>query len=508
MLSTVEDVQTLLAAFLRADENLELLFQVCWTTFHSDSYEAAGQSTFPQNDSAFLLYDDRLWKARHLLLSGYYESRFGHYSTALKLYEDAVALSHEVRRLDVRILALCGVAFMHHCLNDNRLAVDLLHSAFELACANGYRREAAVCSDVLGLVHHAWRAYDDAEKWYRRSRDICAEIDLHAGLMMLSQHLGTLYADQGFFGLAREHFLRGQKLLQEHPNTFGAIVNALNLGRLEYLQGELHSSAVSFNRALLLASDHCRSREVLLAMTALALLRRESGDVENALVLLAEALSIAKESGSPLESIVIGEMGESYAQCARNVSAFDCFCWGARRADDQGHAPLLIDAHARLYRYYESIGDRTKAGREHHLVAKIQAELFSGPVLPMVGMNASARASIWEVGKEEDAEEFMDFAVTDDLSPWGDSGLFDPGQVLDGSDDVPGHFLNRLAGLYPELSRMELKIVALLRRNLSTKEIADQLCLSERSIRNHRYRLRKKLHLSGKESLTTFLVSF
>jgi len=84
----------------------------------------------------------------------------------------------------------------------------------------------------------------------------------------------------------------------------------------------------------------------------------------------------------------------------------------------------------------------------------------------------------------------------------------------DRTEESPGdsyyaqdEFLNRLAGLYPDLSRMELKIAGLLRLNLSTKEVADRLCLSERSIRNHRYRLRKKLHLSAGEGLTTFLVS-
>lgn len=94
--------------------------------------------------------------------------------------------------------------------------------------------------------------------------------------------------------------------------------------------------------------------------------------------------------------------------------------------------------------------------------------------------------------------------------PWNDHGAMsaDRSEEYSGASEHPrDEFLNRLAGMYPDLSRMELKIAALLRMNLSTKEIADRLCLSERSIRNHRYRLRKKLQLSGGEGLTTFLVS-
>ena len=72
---------------------------------------------------------------------------------------------------------------------------------------------------------------------------------------------------------------------------------------------------------------------------------------------------------------------------------------------------------------------------------------------------------------------------------------------------VHHEFLGNLSARYPELTRMELKIAALLKLNMSTKEIADLLSLSERNIRNHRYRLRKKLGLAEQVNLTTFLAS-
>lgn len=508
MLPTAEDVQALLVSSFRTEENLELLFHVCWATLQSASDGLAGQAILPYNEPAFLLYDDRLWKARHLLLSGYYEARFGHYYTALRLYEDAVSLSYDAQQLDVRILALCGVAFMHHCLKQNDAATKILHLALDLARSNDYRLESAICYNVLGVVYHARRVYQEAGAWYQRSKDVCIELKALPYLIVLSQQLGALHIDMGDPGSAYHHFLYGRELLEKTPNTFGSILSALNIGRLLHSSGESDIAAESLNRALLLASDHSRSREILLTMTELALLRREAGDVVNALVLLAEALSIAKEFSSPFESLIIGEIGQCYLDLRHPASALEHFRWAARRSDVHGYVPLQVSAHHRLHRHYQLIEDMPRTRLELQMLEELLAEATRSPLLRMMGMKPSGGRLLDRGDEDEMIAMFTDAPGDSGLYSWRNSHRSRPDNTDSVVDHVLDEFLNRLAGLYPGLSRMELKIVLLLRQNLSTKEIADHLCLSERSIRNHRYRLRKKFNLLGKESLTTFLVSF
>ncbi|RMG26609.1 MAG: helix-turn-helix transcriptional regulator [Bacteroidetes bacterium] len=73
---------------------------------------------------------------------------------------------------------------------------------------------------------------------------------------------------------------------------------------------------------------------------------------------------------------------------------------------------------------------------------------------------------------------------------------------------VNKEFYNKLNKHYPKLSRGDQKLCALIKLNLSSKEIAKLLGISTESVHTNRYRLRKKLKLSRDTSLTEFLARF
>ena len=70
----------------------------------------------------------------------------------------------------------------------------------------------------------------------------------------------------------------------------------------------------------------------------------------------------------------------------------------------------------------------------------------------------------------------------------------------------PGYF-EYLTRTYKDLTTSDLKLCTFLRMNLNTKEIADIMGLSVRSVESRRYRLRKKLQLSKDEDLVSKLIS-
>ena len=73
-------------------------------------------------------------------------------------------------------------------------------------------------------------------------------------------------------------------------------------------------------------------------------------------------------------------------------------------------------------------------------------------------------------------------------------------------DRVHGNFLDTTRRLFPQLSANELKLCAYLRINLSTKEISKLLNISKRGVDISRYRLRKKLGIANRQSLSQFLI--
>ena len=74
-------------------------------------------------------------------------------------------------------------------------------------------------------------------------------------------------------------------------------------------------------------------------------------------------------------------------------------------------------------------------------------------------------------------------------------------------ESVNKNFNTRLKQKYPEISSNDLKICALIKLNLSIKEMATILNISPDSVKTARHRLRKKLQLPTEENLTDFILS-
>lgn len=69
-------------------------------------------------------------------------------------------------------------------------------------------------------------------------------------------------------------------------------------------------------------------------------------------------------------------------------------------------------------------------------------------------------------------------------------------------DQVYPGYINSLKGKYPELSEAELRFMTLTRLGLNNKEKAAMLGIGLSGIRNYKYRIIKKLHLSSDTSIT------
>lgn len=75
-------------------------------------------------------------------------------------------------------------------------------------------------------------------------------------------------------------------------------------------------------------------------------------------------------------------------------------------------------------------------------------------------------------------------------------------------DRIHGDFLNRLREHFHDLTPNEQKLCALLRLNLSTKEISNLMSISLRGVEIARYRLRKKLGLDLGQNLSKFILEY
>lgn len=73
-------------------------------------------------------------------------------------------------------------------------------------------------------------------------------------------------------------------------------------------------------------------------------------------------------------------------------------------------------------------------------------------------------------------------------------------------ESINKNFYTRLKDLYPGISPNDLKLAALIKLNLSIKEMSVMLNISPDSVKTARYRLRKKLSLTTEDNLTDFIL--
>lgn len=74
-------------------------------------------------------------------------------------------------------------------------------------------------------------------------------------------------------------------------------------------------------------------------------------------------------------------------------------------------------------------------------------------------------------------------------------------------ESINTHFYHRLKQAFPDISPNDLKLCALIKLNLSIKELSAILNISPDSVKTARYRLRKKFQLGTEANLTDFILS-
>ncbi|MBC2846046.1 hypothetical protein [Winogradskyella flava] len=74
-------------------------------------------------------------------------------------------------------------------------------------------------------------------------------------------------------------------------------------------------------------------------------------------------------------------------------------------------------------------------------------------------------------------------------------------------EDVHKDFNGKVMSNYPSVSNNDLRLMSLLKMNLSSKEIANILNISIEGVKKARYRLRKKLNLSAEDSLQELILT-
>ena len=180
--------------------------------------------------------------------------------------------------------------------------------------------------------------------------------------------------------------------------------------------------------------------------------------------------------------------------------------------DDNGTAVAIVG----------TLRDITKEKKAEEELQKAKAELESKVKERTASLEeANTALRVLLKKREEDLkeiEEKIQFNVKELVSPyidWLKKTKLDETQqssldLLESNlDDIVSPFIRSLSTQYMKLTHTEVEVANLVKQGKSTKEVADILNMSPRTIDTHRYHIRKKLGLKSKKTnLRSYLISF
>ena len=157
---------------------------------------------------------------------------------------------------------------------------------------------------------------------------------------------------------------------------------------------------------------------------------------------------------------------------------------------------------------------RQKMKRNKMVREKIEAELdFKKKELTTHALHLAKKNEVLEALKqkaqelkqsEENTKGYTQLIRTIDFDLQDDNNWENFAKYF---EEVHKDFNGNVKRKYPEVTSNELRLLALLKMNLSSKEIANILNISQEGIKKARYRLRKKLDITKEESLQDMVMT-
>lgn len=430
-----------------------------------------------------------------------------------------------------------------------------------------YRRAAEIAADercsvvkpkvyeALGGLYTSLGNYAEALRYYFDCLALLERIGDADGMGSALMSIGVVYGLTGDYPAAFDHFTRSVVLFRGAGNRYLEVKALTNLGSIHYLRQELEAAlecaltAMTVYEALgdtanignvlvMIGNIYQKKGEPDLAlefqMRAYAILDQTANDALRVSILtnigrLHAEMRAPEEARFAYEQAlnIAGEIGDLRLQYEVHLALAELF--------ERVESPTLaLDHYKRFIRIKEEVGghekqrliaelqvrfDIDKAEREREIY-RLKAQQLESEML--LKQNELAAMALNILQKKELLTSLQgqleELRKKNDGSP--QAAIDQILKVLDGNksaerdwklfeqqlDNLHQDFVRTLSERYPTLTPTELKICSLARINLLTKDIANLLFTSVRTVDAHKYNIRKKLELPASASLTTFLI--
>lgn len=496
-------------------------------------------------------------KARALTLLGIINFNLGKYDEALKSYDDAEHITGN-NKISTEYGHICvGKGDVYSLQGDYVLAIDHYLQAEEIYKRNNQNVELAIVYNALGIENRNLQLHEKAIDYYQRAVAINLDINDLENLSKNYSNLGVSFQDIGEIDKAVENYKKSLELAERIGSSSTIAQNSLNLGTIYLKNKNLKKAIRLFRKSLHI----CRTNKITYGMVLnyinIGSVYTDMKKYDSAIINLDSSLKYAKKVGLPKEESQIYEhLSHVYKQKNDFKNAFHY----------QSLFKLINDSLITIEKQQKIIAleDKYTISQEEKTILEMQTKAVSQKLtivsLILVALSLLLIA-FWFVFKhkkevqkkklalltadkmaleikvknselnqktlniahlkENNKEVTKGIEALLESSPGASNemkALLRKAKLSAKKDNIwqefdlrfkANHsgFYTKIMAEYPDLSPVEVRIVALLRLNLTSKEIAEIMQRSTKTIENNRGNIRKKMNLQRSENLTSFILA-
>ncbi|MEM7381016.1 MAG: tetratricopeptide repeat protein, partial [Bacteroidota bacterium] len=491
------------------------------------------------------------------------EKKLGNYDQALGYYEENIGIYQhpDFENSDLKGFNKIGAEYqgkaeIYKEKGNYRLAVEQCLKALRFFEEIEHTRRIGYALQELGVIEYRRKHYEDAIAYSKRAYTIFENHDYHEYRGQTAIDLGNSYMAMENYDLALEQFEDALQIGREHKFID---VEAAALAKLGIANRHTKNYSTAQNYLTQAMSLHEGSgfrKEKAEDLNELASLALEMGNSERAVDHTSEAIQLSEQIGS------LPELSNSYlirsvaheTQGNKDLSLEDYKQYSllkdsifnttkSQQIEElrtiydtekkeqqivlQEQEIDLLEQKAEISRLQQILmggalllsllgfyGIRQRLKRNKAEKAKVDAELaFKKKELTTHALHLARKNETLESLKQKAKElkantdsdggyqqliRTINFDLQDDNN-WENFARY--------FEDVHKDFNSNVKSKFPQVTSNELRLMALLKMNLSSKQIANILNISQEGIKKARYRLRKKLDISSEESLQDMVLS-
>lgn len=463
----------------------------------------------------------------------------GEYGQVAQYYRSSLKLAEKLENKRFINVNLLNLGLLFSSQKDYLKAKQYIKKALVNFRASGEKSGEANAMVHLASAYFNEGSFDSALVTNQEALRLYKELGSENGIAQALSHIGDIMVHYGYYAEGKKYFMESITLRRKNQDQYGLAISFTGLANTLYGMGNIADSKLYYDSALVLSKQIGTIWQTAEVYQSIADFHSEQGNYKQAYEAMQEfaylqdtlfnreKMEVVKELAAQYETdlaqkqISIQKKENRILKRSNNLFVFLLIALGVifvllimlgvtqlKRTRIQNQKNLEIAEKNR--ELAESKKNRIEAELEKAKLEqeKMMAELsFKKKELTQLALHINQQNDFLETLKNN-LKEVSSAPEVKSLERDLDSKLNLDKQREDfelNIDLINEDFYRKLTEKFPQLNESEKKLCAMIRLNLSSKEIAAIQNISAKSVDMNRYRMRKKLNIPAEEDLGKFL---